>query len=128
MAEPQTNPPRSYLNVLYVEKYAQASNYVLGECLPDVCASACERPGGGRCVCASQIWPQERFTEEKDANQQEVKLSAQQQDSGPEVSGVTCQAKEITARHRPTTGCAHQWTAASQTHCQHTVKSGGGMI
>lgn len=41
MAELQTNPLRSYLNVLYVEKYAQASNYVLGERLPDVCASPC---------------------------------------------------------------------------------------
>lgn len=37
MAELQTNPPRSYLNVLYVEKYTQASNYVLDECLPDAC-------------------------------------------------------------------------------------------
>ena len=41
----------------------------------------------------------------KDAKQQELKLSAEQQDSRPEVSTVTCQAKEITACHRPTKDC-----------------------
>lgn len=46
-----------------------------------------------------------------DANQQEVKLSTQQQDWRPEVSGVTCQAKEITACHRPTKDCPRHWPA-----------------
>lgn len=53
----------------------------------------------------------------KDANQQEVKLSTQRQDSEPEVSGVTCQAKEITASHTPTKDWPHHWTA------KHTVNA-----
>lgn len=53
--EPHTNPPKSYLNALYVHKYgAQASNYLNGECLPDVCTSPCNGVGPG-CVCALQI-------------------------------------------------------------------------
>lgn len=56
----------------------------------------------------------------KGANQQEVKLSTQHQDSEPEVSGVTCQAKEITANHTPTKYWPHHWTTK---HCQHRVKA-----
>ena len=52
---------------------------------------------GVGCVYALQIWPQKLLSWEKHANQQEVKLSTQQQDSGPEVNRVTCQAKEITS-------------------------------
>lgn len=73
-----------------------------------------------RCVCVNRAmvgcWIRLRitdlavgvFTGEKGANQQELKLSTQQQDSGPEVSGVTCQAKELTACHRLTKGRPRQ--------------------
>ncbi|TNN66213.1 hypothetical protein EYF80_023552 [Liparis tanakae] len=37
---------------------------------------------------------------QEDESQQQLKLSTRQQDSGPEVSGVTCHAKEITACRR----------------------------
>lgn len=85
--------------------HKQASNYVLGERLFDACASPCKGRVLG-CACALQLWPQEHLPGGgKDANQQEVKLSTRQQDWRPEVSGVTCQAKEITACHRPTKDC-----------------------
>lgn len=51
------------------------------------------------CLCTTHL-AAGAFRKEEDANQQEVKLSTQQQDSGPEVSRVTCQAKEITTNQR----------------------------
>lgn len=70
------------------------------------------------CLCITNL-AAGVFRKEEDANQQEVKLSTQQQDSGPEVSRVTCQTKEITTNQR-LHSCTHQWTVASKTHCQHS--------
>lgn len=73
-----------------------------------VCVIVSATVGCRTCLCITDL-AAGAFTGEKDADQQEVKLSALQQDSGPEVSRVTCQAKEITACHRPTEDCPRHW-------------------
>lgn len=86
------------------KKSVRASTYVLSKCLPDVYTSPCKSQ-------VSYVFVHYRFGHSsiyrlKDANQQEAKLSTWHQDSGPEVSRVTCQAKEITFCYRLTKGCS----------------------
>lgn len=73
-----------------------------GGCLSDECASLCSSSSSRllHVFVHHKFWPREHLGEEADADQQEVKLSTQQQDSGPGVSAVTCQAKEITTDQR----------------------------
>lgn len=72
------------------------------------------------CLCSTDSATS--VTGEKGANQQEAKLSTQQRGSGPEVSGVTCQAKKITACHRVTKAALVSGHCSVQTHCQHAAK------
>ena len=60
---------------------------------------------GAECVCALQIWPHERLRVCKSAGGKALNA---QQDSGPEVSGVTCQAKEITDQPEAALVSGHQ--------------------
>lgn len=67
----------------------------------NICQMCVHHPAkAGMCLCITDL-AAGAVVGEKDANQQEVKPSMQQQDSWPEVSAVTCQAKEITGCHRP---------------------------
>lgn len=89
---------------------------MLGEYLPDVCTSPCT----GRVLNVFVHYRFDRMSVYGYANQQEVKPSMPQQDSGPEVSGVTCQAKEITDQPEAALVSGHQ--PAKHT-CQHIVKA-----
>lgn len=62
-----------------------------------VCIAPSEKVGRWMCLCITDLAAGEYVR--GGGSQWEVKLSEQQQDSQPEVSRVTCQAKEITACH-----------------------------